>query len=173
MATGVSHHIGPSGDIEPCPIIQFATRDRFTTIGSHLRDDDQARRFLAISAQTAARRPEAASSWNGPTWCATWCRSTGRTTRRSAERPWRSSRAMTPRHSQHMPGQESAGRALGLSLRQETLVLWLRRLYLKDSNPDEMPECCTHLIHAPARAAASMSAAAGEHSRRPSPSASG
>jgi len=24
MATGVSHHIGPSGDVEPCPIIQFA-----------------------------------------------------------------------------------------------------------------------------------------------------
>lgn len=24
MATGVSHHIGPSGSIEPCPIIQFA-----------------------------------------------------------------------------------------------------------------------------------------------------
>jgi MoaA/NifB/PqqE/SkfB family radical SAM enzyme len=24
MATGVSHHIGPSGTIEPCPIIQFA-----------------------------------------------------------------------------------------------------------------------------------------------------
>lgn len=31
MATGISHHIGPGGDIEPCPIIQFATesiRDR-------------------------------------------------------------------------------------------------------------------------------------------------
>ncbi|MFN3648058.1 MAG: radical SAM/SPASM domain-containing protein [Armatimonadota bacterium] len=31
MATGVSHHIGPGGDIEPCPIIQFAReniRDR-------------------------------------------------------------------------------------------------------------------------------------------------
>src|SRR3989440_7497662 len=25
MSTGVSHHIGPKGDIEPCPIIQFAT----------------------------------------------------------------------------------------------------------------------------------------------------
>ncbi|MDB6064729.1 MAG: Radical domain protein [Pedosphaera sp.] len=24
MSTGVSHHIGPKGDIEPCPIIQFA-----------------------------------------------------------------------------------------------------------------------------------------------------
>lgn len=27
MATGISHHIGPSGAIEPCPIIQFATED--------------------------------------------------------------------------------------------------------------------------------------------------
>ncbi len=25
MATGISHHIGPSGAIEPCPVIQFAT----------------------------------------------------------------------------------------------------------------------------------------------------
>lgn len=27
MSTGVSHHIGPSGAIEPCPIIQFATEN--------------------------------------------------------------------------------------------------------------------------------------------------
>jgi MoaA/NifB/PqqE/SkfB family radical SAM enzyme len=27
MATGVSHHIGPGGHIEPCPIIQFATEN--------------------------------------------------------------------------------------------------------------------------------------------------
>src|SRR6266513_4302872 len=27
MATGVSHHISPRGDIEPCPIIQFATEN--------------------------------------------------------------------------------------------------------------------------------------------------
>ncbi len=27
MATGISHHIGPSGAIEPCPIIQFATEN--------------------------------------------------------------------------------------------------------------------------------------------------
>jgi hypothetical protein len=25
MATGISHHIGPTGGLEPCPIIQFAT----------------------------------------------------------------------------------------------------------------------------------------------------
>ncbi len=27
MSTGISHHVGPSGDIEPCPIIQFATEN--------------------------------------------------------------------------------------------------------------------------------------------------
>ncbi len=27
MATGISHHIGPSGSIEPCPIIQFAAEN--------------------------------------------------------------------------------------------------------------------------------------------------
>lgn len=27
MATGVSHHISPRGDIEPCPILQFAVED--------------------------------------------------------------------------------------------------------------------------------------------------
>lgn len=27
MTTGISHHIGPKGDIEPCPIIQFATEN--------------------------------------------------------------------------------------------------------------------------------------------------
>jgi MoaA/NifB/PqqE/SkfB family radical SAM enzyme len=27
MSTGISHHVGPKGDIEPCPIIQFATEN--------------------------------------------------------------------------------------------------------------------------------------------------
>ncbi|MEQ1752134.1 MAG: radical SAM protein, partial [Prosthecobacter sp.] len=27
MATGISHHIGPTGGLEPCPIIQFATEN--------------------------------------------------------------------------------------------------------------------------------------------------
>lgn len=27
MATGISHHVSPKGDIEPCPIIQFATEN--------------------------------------------------------------------------------------------------------------------------------------------------
>jgi hypothetical protein len=27
MATGISHHVSPRGEIEPCPIIQFATEN--------------------------------------------------------------------------------------------------------------------------------------------------
>src|SRR3989442_771006 len=27
MANGISHHVGPRGDIEPCPIIQFAVEN--------------------------------------------------------------------------------------------------------------------------------------------------
>lgn len=54
MATGVSHHISPYGDVEPCPIIQFArdtVRDRESlydtmTQSAFLRD------FRATAAQT-------------------------------------------------------------------------------------------------------------------------
>jgi MoaA/NifB/PqqE/SkfB family radical SAM enzyme len=54
MATGVSHHISPYGDIEPCPIIQFAretVRDRASlyetmTQSAFLRD------FRTTAAQT-------------------------------------------------------------------------------------------------------------------------
>ena len=54
MATGISHHINPWGDIEPCPIIQFAKesvydeRDLFDVFNdsAFLRD------FRELAAQT-------------------------------------------------------------------------------------------------------------------------
>ncbi|HLH54927.1 MAG TPA: radical SAM/SPASM domain-containing protein [Verrucomicrobiae bacterium] len=53
MATGISHHVGPGGHIEPCPILQFATetirdsRGIFATI----RDSAFLRDFRELSAQ--------------------------------------------------------------------------------------------------------------------------
>jgi len=53
MSTGISHHINPRGDIEPCPIIQFATenirdpRGVFTT----MRDSAFLRDFRELSAK--------------------------------------------------------------------------------------------------------------------------
>jgi hypothetical protein len=54
MATGISHHINPWGDIEPCPIIQFATesiddeRDLFDV----LNDSPFIRDFRETAAKT-------------------------------------------------------------------------------------------------------------------------
>ena len=53
MSTGISHHVGPTGDIEPCPILQFATetirdsRGIFETI----RDSAFLKDFRELSAQ--------------------------------------------------------------------------------------------------------------------------
>ena len=52
-ATGISHHIGPAGDVEPCPIIQLATetiRDN-GSIFAIMKDS----RFLADFRRTAAQ----------------------------------------------------------------------------------------------------------------------
>ncbi len=52
MAMGVSHHIGPGGDVEPCPIIQFAKE----TIHDRrcIYDIVSRSRFLADFRRTAA-----------------------------------------------------------------------------------------------------------------------
>jgi hypothetical protein len=53
MSTGISHHIGPAGDIEPCPIIQFATetiRDQ-RGIYATMRDSAFLKDFRDLSAR--------------------------------------------------------------------------------------------------------------------------
>ena len=54
MATGISHHVNPWGDIEPCPIIQFSKesvydeRDLFDVFN----DSAYIRDFRELAAQT-------------------------------------------------------------------------------------------------------------------------
>lgn len=52
MSTGVSHHIGPRGDIEPCPIIQFAKETIHDQRGiySTMRDSAFLKDFRELSA---------------------------------------------------------------------------------------------------------------------------
>jgi MoaA/NifB/PqqE/SkfB family radical SAM enzyme len=59
MATGISHHISPRGDIEPCPIIQFATRVESSKPCA-------VRRSCGISANYRRKRPEDAWCWSVP-----------------------------------------------------------------------------------------------------------
>ena len=53
MSTGVSHHVSPTGDIEPCPIIQFATENIRDSRGifATMRDSAFLRDFRELSAQ--------------------------------------------------------------------------------------------------------------------------
>lgn len=52
MSTGVSHHISPKGDIEPCPIIQFATENIRDERGIYatMRDSAFLKDFRELSA---------------------------------------------------------------------------------------------------------------------------
>ena len=53
MSTGISHHINPAGEIEPCPIIQFATENIRDEKGlfATMRDSSFLRDFRELSAQ--------------------------------------------------------------------------------------------------------------------------
>jgi MoaA/NifB/PqqE/SkfB family radical SAM enzyme len=57
MATGISHHISPRGDIEPCPIIQFATEN--------IRDDESVFQLMRGSSFLADFRQLSAKSTRG------------------------------------------------------------------------------------------------------------
>ncbi|NBV21462.1 MAG: radical SAM protein [Proteobacteria bacterium] len=53
MSTGVSHHIGPKGDLEPCPIIQFAAENISDPRGIYatMRDSAFLKDFRELSAE--------------------------------------------------------------------------------------------------------------------------
>lgn len=53
MSTGISHHVGPAGDIEPCPIIQFATDNIRDSRGvfATMRDSSFLSDFRKLSAR--------------------------------------------------------------------------------------------------------------------------
>jgi MoaA/NifB/PqqE/SkfB family radical SAM enzyme len=106
MATGISHHINPWGDVEPCPIIQFATdsihtdRDLFDVLNesAFIRD------FRETAAQTTRgcivlERPDlvrALVDRHAPR----------DTTHRQPGAGLAELDAMRSRHSQHNPGNE-------------------------------------------------------------------
>jgi hypothetical protein len=104
MVTGVSHHVGPTGGIEPCPIIQFAVEDIRDPRGVYatIRDSAFLRDFRELSAKhtrgcVVLERPDVVKELvlkHG-------ARDTTLRGTAMAELE-----AMTPRFSQWLPGQE-------------------------------------------------------------------
>jgi MoaA/NifB/PqqE/SkfB family radical SAM enzyme len=106
MATGISHHINPWGDIEPCPIIQFATdsiddeRDLFEVLNGSA--------FIRDFRETAAKTTRGCIVLERPDLVRALVERHGArdTTHRAAGAGIGELAAMQSRSSQHQPGRE-------------------------------------------------------------------
>ena len=104
MATGVSHHISPYGDIEPCPIIQFARET--------IRDKESVFEIMQESAFLRDFREAAAKATQGcvvlerPDLVRDLVSRHGARDTTQRGTALAELEAMQPRHSQHQPGQE-------------------------------------------------------------------
>lgn len=104
MATGVSHHIGPSGAIEPCPIIQFAKES--------VRDERPLYQLMTQSAFLDDFRKTAASATRGcivlerPDLVRELVEKHGARDTTQRGTALAELDALSPRTSQHLPGQE-------------------------------------------------------------------
>jgi hypothetical protein len=104
MATGVSHHIGPSGDIEPCPIIQFAKENISDQRGVFEAMSSSA--FLDDFRKTAAKTTRGCIVLERPDIVRDLVAKHGAkdtTQRQTADAEMA---ALQPRSSQHLPGCE-------------------------------------------------------------------
>jgi MoaA/NifB/PqqE/SkfB family radical SAM enzyme len=106
MATGISHHVNPWGDIEPCPIIQFAkdsihdSRDLYDVI--------QGSAFIRDFRETAAKATRGCIVLERPDLVRELVTKHGATdtTHREPGAGMRELEAMRSRHSQHNPSNE-------------------------------------------------------------------
>ena len=104
MSTGISHHVGPRGDIEPCPIIQFAVETIRDPRGIYATMKDSL--FLKDFRELSARHTRGCVVLERPDLvkdlvCKHGARDTTARGTAMAELE-----AMTPRFSQWLPGQE-------------------------------------------------------------------
>lgn len=104
-ATGISHHIGPGGDIEPCPIIQFAT-EHVSDNGGDLFKTMTESALLADFRETAAGATRGCIVLERPDLLADVVQRHGADDTTQRGTAMAELHAMTSRSSQHLPGRE-------------------------------------------------------------------
>jgi MoaA/NifB/PqqE/SkfB family radical SAM enzyme len=104
MATGVSHHIGPSGGIEPCPIIQFATESVHDRRGVY--DLMTRSEFLADFRKASASATRGCVVLERPDLVKQLVLKHAARDTTARQTALAELDAMTPRTSQHTPGSE-------------------------------------------------------------------
>jgi MoaA/NifB/PqqE/SkfB family radical SAM enzyme len=104
MVMGISHHIGPAGDIEPCPIIQFA-KDSIHDEGG-LFDVMTRSAFLDDFRTTAAKATRGCVLLERPDLVAQVVARHGARDTTGRQRGMEELASLAPRGSQHSPGHE-------------------------------------------------------------------
>ncbi len=104
MATGISHHIGPTGGLEPCPIIQFATESirGHDSIYEALTTSD----FMRDFRETAAQNTRGCIVLERPDLVRELAAKHGADDTTIRQRADAELAAMTPKSSQHQPNGE-------------------------------------------------------------------
>jgi MoaA/NifB/PqqE/SkfB family radical SAM enzyme len=104
MSTGISHHIGPRGDIEPCPIIQFATETIRDPRGIYATMRDSA--FLKDFRELSARHTRGCVVLERPDLVKDLVVKHNARDTTARGTAMAELEAMTPRFSQWLPGEE-------------------------------------------------------------------
>lgn len=104
MSTGVSHHIGPKGDIEPCPIIQFSVETIDDPRGVYTTMSQSA--FLKDFREISARHTRGCVVLERPDLVRDLVRKHGARDTTVRGTAMAELEAMTPRFSQWLPGEE-------------------------------------------------------------------
>ena len=104
MATGVSHHIGPGGHIEPCPVIQFATNT--VRDGPSIYDTMTQSPFLRDFREAAAAATRGCIVLERPDIVRALVEKHGAKDSTQRGTAMAEFEAMSPRRSQHHPGEE-------------------------------------------------------------------
>ncbi len=104
MSTGISHHISPRGDIEPCPIIQFATETIRDPRGIYATMRDST--FLKDFRELSARHTRGCVVLERPDLVKELVVKHGAKDTTARGTAMAELEAMTPRFSQWLPGEE-------------------------------------------------------------------
>jgi len=104
MSTGISHHVNPRGDIEPCPIIQFATENIRDPRG--VFDTMKDSQFLKDFRQLSARHTRGCVVLERPDLVKELVVKHGARDTTMRGTAMAELEAMTPRFSQWLPGEE-------------------------------------------------------------------
>lgn len=104
MTTGISHHVSPKGDIEPCPIIQFAT-ENISDEGS-VADRMKRSLFLKDFRETAAKTTRGCIVLERPDLVKELVTRHGARDTTIRGTAMAELEAMQPRFSQHLPEEE-------------------------------------------------------------------